>query len=285
MNVRNLIRKGSERIAPRWPDTPVLDASVILCSILGTERAKLLASYDREIDRDKEKTFFEAVEKRAAGYPVAYITGNKEFFGLDFSVSEGILIPRSDTEILVETVIKEAENLKNNPLLILDLCTGSGCIAIALKKSIPAAEVEASDISEISEKIFKKNCLSLKEKQINFIKSNLFENIKKKYDIIVSNPPYLTDRHVDEMVSLDWPEPESALRGGKDGLDFIRRITEEAGRFLKKGGLLAYEADPSQMDDIKQIMKVSGFEHIAEVNDLAGRKRVITGRYYGNGKN
>ena len=285
MDVRTLIRQGSEKIAPRWPDTPILDASVILCSILGIERAKLLASYNMEIDREIENSFFEAVEKRTSGYPVAYITGKKEFFGIDFKVSEGILIPRSDTEILVETVIEEAEKAANRPSLILDLCTGSGCIAIALKKNLPDSEIDASDISEISEKIFRKNCFLLKEKHINFIKSNLFENIEKKYDIIVSNPPYLTDRHVDEMVSLNWPEPESALRGGNDGLDFIKRITEESGRFLKKGGLLAYEADPSQMDYIRQIMKDCSFENIATVNDLAGRKRVITGRYYSNGKN
>ena len=281
MTVRDLIRKGSEKIAGRWPDTPILDSSVILCSILGTEREKLLASYDMEISTADADLFFKAVEKRRSGYPVAYITGKKEFFGFDFHVEEGILIPRADTEILVETVIMEAEASNIPSPMILDLCTGSGCIAIALKKSMPYAEIDASDISEISEKLFKKNCFSLNEKEINFIKSNLFENISKKYDIIVSNPPYLTDSHVDEMISGNWPEPESALKGGNDGLDFIRKITEEAGGFLRKNGLLAYEADPSQMDETGRIMKISGFKDISTVNDLAGRKRVITGRFYG----
>ena len=277
MTVRNLIRIGSEKIAPRWPDTPILDASVILCSLLGIRREKLLASYDIEIDTQTEADFKKAVEKRINGYPVAYITGRKEFFGLDFHVEEGILIPRSDTEILVETVIKAAEEAGTEKLSILDLCTGSGCIALALKKNIPFADIDASDISEISEYIFKKNCYVLNEKHIKFIKSNLFDNIVKKYDIIVSNPPYLTDIHVDGMLSGNWPEPESALRGGIDGLDFIRKITEKAGDYLKTGGILAYEADPSQMDIIKAIMTERGFQNITVIRDLAGRERVIKG--------
>ncbi len=278
MNVRNLIKLGSEKISPRWPDTPILDASVILCSILDIRREKLLASYDMEIDKKAEKEFFEAVEKRASGYPVAYITGKKEFYGLDFHVSEGILIPRSDTEILVETVIKSVESSGRKNLRILDLCTGSGCIAITLQKNIPDAVIDASDISEISEKIFRKNCFSLNEKKIKFIRSNLFEKINEKYDIIVSNPPYLTDSHVGEMISGNWPEPVTALSGGDDGLDFIRKITEQAVLHLEKGGLLAYEADPSQMKAIADIFGNNRFSDISIIRDLAGRERVITAR-------
>ncbi len=277
MTVRKLIELGSEKISHRWPDTPILDASVILCSILDISREKLLASYDMEIGKDDEYCFFEGTEKRAAGHPVAYITGKKEFFGLTFHVAEGILIPRSDTEILVETVIGKTETCFNKKTRILDLCTGSGCIAIALQKNIPEAVIDASDISEISEKIFKKNCFSLNEKKIKFIKSNLFEKITERYDIIVSNPPYLTDSHVNEMISGNWPEPESVLRGGKDGLDFIRLITDQAGDYLTEGGMLAYEADPSQMHMIEKIMAENSFMNISIVKDLAGRERVITG--------
>lgn len=280
MTVKNLLKQGAEKIAPRWPGTPVLDASVLLQNILGIEREKLLSSYDMKIGTGIEDLFNSAVEKRVSGYPVAYITGKKEFFGLDFEVAEGILVPRADTEILVETIIEAV--LKNHfekKISILDLCTGSGCIAIALKKNIPAADIDASDLSEKSEKIFRKNCFNLNEKEIRFIKSDLFENIGGKYDIIVSNPPYLTDEHVDEMISINWPEPESALRGGRDGLDFIRKITEEAVNFLNKDGLLAYEADPSQMDSIKTIMEKNEFSGINIIEDLTGRKRIITGSF------
>jgi release factor-specific protein-(glutamine-N5) methyltransferase len=280
MTVRDLLKQGSEKIAPRWPGTPVLDASVLLRNILGIEREKLLSSYDMKIESQVEDLFNSAVEKRVNGFPIAYITGKKEFFGLDFVVADGILIPRADTEILVETIIEAvSKNFPEQKISILDLCTGSGCIAIALKKNFPTADIDASDLSDISEKIFKKNCFNLNEKEIRFIKSDLFENIGRKYDIIVSNPPYLTDEHVDEMISINWPEPESALRGGRDGLDFIRKITEEAVHFLKKGGLLAYEADPSQMDSIKTIMEKNRFSGIKIIEDLAGRKRIITGNF------
>ena len=285
MTVRDLIRTGSEKIESRWKDTPVLDASVILCHILKISREKLLISYDMEIDNKTEDIFLKAVEKRISGNPVAYITGKKEFFGYDFYVKEGILVPRSDTEILVEEVLKAAEKSADKKIRILDLCTGSGCIAITLSKSLPGAVVDASDISDISEEIFRKNCFSLNEKKINFIKSNLFENITEKYDIIVSNPPYLTDSHVDKMIERDWPEPESALRGGSDGLDFIRIITKEAGNYLKSGGVLAYEADPSQMNKIEQIMKDNSFSEITVTEDLSRRKRVIKGSWTRNDKN
>ncbi len=278
MTVRKLLSEGAGAIKTRWPDTPQLDASVILQNILDIPREKLLSSYETEVDEENTSKFREAVEKRISGYPVAYITGKKEFFAIDFFVEEGILVPRSDTEILVGTVIDMAVSSGRGNISILDLCTGSGCIAISLKQNLPGACIEASDISEISERIFKKNCFNLLEKEIKFIKSNLFKNIKREYDIIVSNPPYLTDEHVDSMVSLNWPEPESALRGGGDeGLDFIREIISESKNHLSDGGIIALEADPSQMVRITDLLKINSFTGTVIKRDLAGRERVIAG--------
>ncbi|MCL2480400.1 MAG: peptide chain release factor N(5)-glutamine methyltransferase [Spirochaetaceae bacterium] len=287
MKIKDALMQASYKISKKWKDTPLLDAQVILQKIMGMTKEMLIASYNCDIHENILESFNMMVEKRVSGYPVAYITGEKEFFGRSFYVNENTLIPRRDTETIIETVLEESEKLiKETDLLsikILDLCTGSGCIAIILKSELgEKADVEASDISSETENIFYKNCENILGKKLLFHKSDLFNSITNRYHIIVSNPPYLKNIYVDEMVSNNWPEPEISLRGGNDGLDYIREIIEASVKHLEKGGLLCMEADPDQMDIIRELLIKNNFEYISIKKDLAQKERVIGGYYPGN---
>ena len=283
MKIKEALLQASCKISKKWPDTPLLDAQVLLQKTLNITKEILITSYDCDINEKNLEIFNKMTEKRVSGFPVAYITGTKEFFGLSFVVNEATLIPRRDTETLVEKILEEAGKIKSAvpymaPVKILDLCTGSGAVAIALKHELgEKADVEASDISGEIETLFYKNCENILGKKLPFYKSDLFNNIKNRYHIIVSNPPYLKNKHVDEMVSNKWPEPETALRGGDDGLDFIKKIIEGSGKYLEKEGLLCLEADPSQMDSIRELLQKNNFGYISIKKDMALRERVISG--------
>ena len=294
MKIKEALIEASCKISKKWADTPLLDAQVMLQKITGMTKEALLASYNCEINENILDTFNMMAEKRVSGYPVAYITGEKEFFGRSFYVNENTLIPRRDTETIIETVLEESAKLFKEinlpplrqpmlqpapqPIKILDLCTGSGCIAITLKSELgEKAIVEASDISEETENIFYKNCENILGKKLSFYKSDLFNSITNMYHIIVSNPPYLKNSYVDKMVSNNWPEPEISLRGGNDGLDFIRKIIKESEKHIEKGGMLCMEADPSQMNIIQELLIKNNFRYISIKKDMAQRERVISG--------
>ena len=221
------------------------------------------------------------IKERLNERPIAYIIGNREFMGLDFFVKEGVLIPRPDTETLVEEIINICNN--KSELNILDIGTGSGAITISLAKYLNDAHVTSADISDIALEIASKNAVSNDvNKKIDFIKSDIFSNISReeKFDIIVSNPPYIKKEDIpglDRQVK-DF-EPYNALEGGEDGLDFYRKITEESKYFLKNKGILAYEVGHDQASDVIQIMKENGFESIYTKCDLQGFERVVIGFY------
>lgn len=278
MTVRQALKEGAERLEGTGTDTARLDSSLLLCHSTGMTKEKLYASLPDEVSSGAELLFRELIEKRAAGYPVAYLTGKKEFFGLPFFIEEGVLCPRPDTELLVEKVLDLTEN--NSTLTeILDLCTGSGCIAIAIKAKGPASlNVSASDISTAAEKVFMRNNCTLTAGRITFTKSSLFENIEGTFDIIVTNPPYLTTAETEERVNEGWKEPSLALDGGSDGLDLIRTIIGEAPDYLNAGGYLLIEAHPAQMESMKFCMEQKGFADIVILKDLPGLDRVICGR-------
>lgn len=281
MTIRQAITEGTQKIAIRWPETPYLDACVILASVLGSTREKLLASLADTLDAADYQAFMQGVEARAAGSPVAYITHHQEFYALDFYVDNRVLVPRADTEILVETAL----GWIGPGSRVLDLCTGSGCIAIAIKHSVPEARVEASDISDGALAVFRRNAETLLSGQLKgqivTYKSDLLSSITGKYDVIVSNPPYLTRSETARMENASWPEPKLALDGGEDGLDFIRRIIAEAAGHLLPGGRLLFEADPAQMGAIKIEFEKYKYNDIIIRKDLAGRDRVIAGCYSG----
>lgn len=281
MTIRQAINTGTEKISLRWPETPYLDASVILASVLGSTREKLLASLADTIEPKDYETFLKGVEERAGGSPVAYITHRQEFYTLDFYVDNRVLVPRADTEILVETALSYIKPGSR----VLDLCTGSGCIAIAIKHTVPEARVEASDISDAALAVFLRNEESILsghlKDQIVTYKSDLLTSVPGKFDVIVSNPPYLTCSETTKMKEKNWPEPQLALNGGTDGLDFIRRIITDAREHLAADGRLLFEADPAQMSAIKLEFEKYKYNDIIITKDLAGRDRVIAGCYSG----
>ena len=277
MTIREALAAGSERIAERWETTPQLDAQVILASLLGCSRAKLLASLTDPITDQDYQNFMKQVEVRYSGAPVAYITRHQEFYALDFQVDSNVLVPRADTEILVETALTYIKPGTR----VLDLCTGSGCIAIAIKHTVPEAIVTASDISDSALRLCRLNAESILSGQIVTQKSDLLKSIENTFDVIVSNPPYLTRHETRRMKESGWPEPELVLDGGLDGLDFIRSIIASAPRNLTPGGRLLFEADPAQMEAIKFEFEKYKYNDILIRKDLAGRDRVIAGCYCG----
>jgi release factor glutamine methyltransferase len=278
MKIKEVLLYASKIIVTRWKDTPLLDAQVIMQNLMGIPKESLITLYNENFPNNLVTKFNAMVEKRVEGFPVAYLTNKKEFYGRIFYVDNSVLIPRADTEILVETAIKSAEKIIKEHIKILDLCTGSGCIAITLKCELgDKATVEAADISGNAKNVFLKNCKNLFAGNIVFYKSNLFEAIHDKYDIIVSNPPYLCDFYVNEMIKNNWPEPEIALRGGDDGLKLIKKIIEESQKYIEHGGCLCMEADPGQMKNIEKHLTSNNFNNVYIEKDLAGKERVITG--------
>jgi release factor glutamine methyltransferase len=215
--------------------------------------------------------------------PVQYVMGKTEFCGLDFVVNENVLIPRPETELLVGTGVDFASAITNiqHPIRILDLCTGSGCVAIALTKRIPGCKIVASDISEEALGVARLNA----EKHgfrdsIEFVKSDLFADLKGSFDIILSNPPYISGPEFSDLPDEVLKEPRIALYGGEDGLDFYHRIFACAGRFLKSGGHLALEAGYGQFDAIKDIIASSeGFEFIGATKDFNDIDRIIAAKW------
>lgn len=213
--------------------------------------------------------------RRSEHVPLQYLTNEQEFMGFKFKVNENVLIPRQDTEILVE----EAVNRLKPSMRVLDMCTGSGCIAVSLKKLVRDIEVTAADISSKALAVAIENA-ELNSADIEFIQSDLFENVRGKFDIIVSNPPYIPSETVDVLMEeVREHEPRLALDGMSDGLYFYRLIVRESTRFLEDNGFLMLEIGHDQREAVINIMKEAGFKAVTGIKDLAGLDRVVIGSY------
>lgn len=280
MNIRDAIVEYSKQL-DIISDTPRLDVEILLQKALGgVDRLYIHLNLSKELEIEQEEIFLRLIEERLKGRPIAYIVNNREFMGLDFYVKEGVLIPRPDTEILVEEIIELCKG--KDDLDILDIGTGSGAITVSLAKYIEKSRLTSLDISEIALEIAKKNAKSNGViDKINFIKSDLFQQIvgtNLKFDIIVSNPPYIRKRDIDELhTQVKDYEPYNALEGGIDGLDFYRNITEQSKNYLKPGGILAYEVGHDQAEEVVKIMQNNGYNKIYIKKDLQGIDRVVIG--------
>lgn len=280
MNIRDIIVEYSKQL-DIISDTPRLDVEILLQKALGgVDRLYIHLNLSKELEIEQEEIFLRFIEERLKGRPIAYIVNNREFMGLDFYVKEGVLIPRPDTEILVEEIIELCKG--KDDLDILDIGTGSGAITVSLAKYIEKSRLTSLDISEIALEIAKKNAKSNGViDKINFIKSDLFQQIvgtNLKFDIIVSNPPYIRKRDIDELhTQVKDYEPYNALEGGIDGLDFYRNITEQSKNYLKPGGILAYEVGHDQAEEVVKIMQNNGYNKIYIKKDLQGIDRVVIG--------
>lgn len=295
MLLRNLLEEYSKKLSKSSP-TPLLDVEILISHIMGyTDKIQLMLNYNSDIDEDTLSSFLKLFEKRLESMPIAYIINNKEFMGLNFYVDENVLIPRPDTEVIVEECIhilnkfcNDVENSKKDcdNINFLDMCTGSGAIAISSYKICNTPDkinFYAADISKNALNIANENSINLGSK-INFIESDLFSNnffksMKNKFDIIVSNPPYIEDMVIPTLDSdvKDY-EPILALSGGSDGMFFYNRIIEESVNFLKPNGYLIFEAGHDQSEKIKMKMIEYGFKDIYTKKDIQGFERAVIGR-------
>lgn len=271
MNVKEAIKYGIDNL--KNIDDKSLKVRLILSHFMNVEKNYLITHDDEELSDEIEEKYKQGIEKLSKDIPLQYITNTQEFYGMKFKINENVLIPRYDTEILIEETLKLAKDQDK----ILDMCTGSGIIAITLAKNVEKANVFACDISLEALKVAKENN-ELHNANVKFINSNLFENIEEKnFDIIVSNPPYITEKEMQELENQVRKEPELALYGGVDGLDFYRKITENAKEYLKKEGLLIFEIGYKQKEDVSKILIENKFKNIKCVKDLQGLDRVIIG--------
>lgn len=274
MTIKQAITKGMIMLKSNNVESPKLKARLLLQYVLDKPRQYIIVYDNKEIDKHQQWQYFVNIEKLTKGIPLQHITHRQEFMKMDFFVDENVLIPRSDTEILVEEVIKIAQ--KYNSPRILDLCTGSGAIAISLKKFVPNADITAVDISEKALEIAQKNAEKL-EAKINFVKSDLFDKLdNKKFDIIVSNPPYIRKDEIKKLSEEVQKEPKIALDGGEDGLDFYRIIAEQAINYLKTGSFLCFEIGYNQKNDVIKIIEdEQNYKNTYCKKDLYGNDRII----------
>lgn len=252
-----------------------IDARVIMCSVLNCDKLFLTVHRDDEMAKENEDKFFKLVKRRSIHEPLGYILNYKEFMSLDFYVDKNVLIPRPDTEILVEKVISFFEG---KAPCIIDMCTGSGAIAVSLAKYIPNSSVTGLDISEEVLKIAKLNAeKNGVENQCSFVLHDALKPYEFMADAIVSNPPYIPTEVVKGLdKTVKEFEPYIALDGGDDGLMFYRAITENSKYSLKQGGLLAFEVGVDLADEVCTLME-SEFSDIGTIRDLAGIERVVYG--------
>ncbi|TGY40597.1 peptide chain release factor N(5)-glutamine methyltransferase [Clostridium sartagoforme] len=281
-NIGELLENGSKVLKDNDVDTYILDAQLLLGMVLAKDKIYLITNRDKEVSVKDEKEYLNLIEKRSKKMPIKYILGETEFMGIDLDVEEGVLIPRGDTEVLVEEVLSIIN--EEDSLDVCDLCSGSGAIGISLailRKNIKVDEIDNYDIPE---KVTKSNILKhALENRVKFIKSNLLREVikqEKKYDIIVSNPPYIKASEIDNLMDdVKVYEPHIALDGGEDGLVFYRKIIKESKLALKDNGLLAFEIGHDQGESVKKLMEEEGFSNIRLVKDLAGLDRVLLGYF------
>ena len=261
-----------------------LDAWYLFEHVFGISRMQyfMCASQKAEAAPETLRQFEEGITRRGQREPLQHILGTQEFMGLEFYVNRHTLIPRQDTETLVELVL---ERHKEKQISLLDMCTGSGCIAISLAKLGGYAHVEAADISEEALKVAKKNAGALlgEETAIRFRHSDMFsafDMTEDKFDIIVSNPPYIPSDVIEELEPevRDF-EPRSALDGTEDGLFFYELLARECGRFLKENGAVYFEIGHDQGEAVENLLKANGFTDTKVIKDLAGNDRVVLGGY------
>ncbi len=273
MNRKEAYELGIKTLTEVGIEEAKSDTLLLLDAICHVSRNDILVHGEIELEAEMVEAFKVALKKRCTRIPVQHITGVQNFMGLDFEVNEHVLIPRFDTEILVEEVMKEL----HDGFSILDMCTGSGCILLSLLKYSNNCGGVGVDISENALAVAKENQKRL-GLEASFVQSDLFEQITEKYDIIVSNPPYIRSDVIPTLMEeVRLYEPILALDGTEDGLFFYRKIVEESPAYLNGGGSLFFEIGYDQGDAVKNLMEEKGFKNVKVVKDYAGLDRVVFG--------
>ena len=275
MKIENILKQSQASLPDS--ETSHLDVEVLLSHILQKPREYLRAHSEAELTQLQSKAFEKLLAKRKTGAPIAYLVGHQEFWSLDFLVNESVLIPRPETELLVETVLARFPADKN--IQLLDLGTGSGAIAIAIAHEKSAWEILATDQSADSLNLAKENASRLNVNNVQFILSDWFSKVpEKKFDAIISNPPYVAEGDVHLLKGDVRFEPQDALVSGQDGLSDIRLIVSQARNYLTQYGMLAIEHGFDQASDVRDVFKASHYHEIKSVKDLSGVERVCIGR-------
>lgn len=272
MQIQEILSSTIKQLNSNNVEEPNNKAKRLLAFVLNVPKEFLIINDNKELNKKQEVKYKKFIERLIQGEPIQYIIGKQEFMGIDLIVTNDVLIPQPDTEILVEETIKVAKQYDKPK--ILDLCTGSGAIAIAIKKYIPEAEIVASDLSSKALRIANNND---RTKKIRFILSDLFENINEKFDIIVSNPPYIKTEEIKTLSKEVQNEPLMALDGGQDGLYFYEKIIKQANSYLNQNGYLCLEIGENQKNEIIKKIQYNGkYTNIQTYKDLGGNDRVIT---------
>lgn len=282
LTLTQLYKEGAKKLKDAGIGDAALDAWYLLEYVTGISKAMYYADSEKEVSPESAQKYMAYIEDRSEHTPLQHITGEQEFMGYSFLVNEHVLIPRQDTEVLVE----EAMKVIRPGMRILDMCTGSGCILLSILKMekeryyISDLEGTGADISGDALKVAEKN----RERLVvdaTFLQSDLFENIsgEETYDVIVSNPPYIQTSVIEELEEeVRLHDPYIALDGKEDGLFFYRKIIEDAKKYLKPQGWLLFEIGYDQAEAVSQLMEVAGYEQIIVKKDLAGLDRVVSGR-------
>ena len=278
MTINQIYIKGKLILKEAGNENPAFDCMCILQHCFSINRHYLIMNGNTEADRDKEKNFFNFISKRAKGYPLQYLLGEWEFMGLKFIVGEGVLIPREDTEALVNECLMHISK-KEKPE-VLDLCAGSGAIGISIASLKKDSYVTCVEYSDDAFEYLKKNVINNNVDNVSCIKGDIFKDISslknKKFDAIVSNPPYIKTSEIDSLQVEVRYEPHIALDGGEDGLSFYRVISQKwVKEYLKIGGLVAVEIGMGQGGDVKKIFEDAKLSNIQLANDIHGIKRVV----------
>lgn len=280
MTYRECYEKGCHILNEAGIEESTLDARLLLEAVCGTDRNDLLAHGEQPVMSQAEEKYLNWIRQRAEHIPLQQLTGEQDFMGLTFSVNEHVLIPRQDTEILVEEVLKEL----HDRMRILDMCTGSGCILLSLLHYSNDCEGLGVDLSAEALEVAERNVLKVltpeKAEHAHFLQSDLFEKVEGKFEIIVSNPPYIASAEVEKLMpEVRDHEPRMALDGTEDGLHFYRRIIKEAGKHLVNSGMLFFEIGYDQGQAVSELMRAGGYREVQVVQDYAGLDRVVLGTY------
>ncbi len=273
--VRDIINKAQNTLEAAGIADSQVDSWLLAEFVFGITRAKYYANMQMTVDGKSAEKYNELVNQRAGHIPLQHLVGTQEFMGLTFKVNENVLIPRQDTELLVENV---ADCLGNGVRTVLDMCTGSGCIAVSIDRLSKDSKVTAVDISEKALEVAQENN-RFNNANVTFIQSDLFTNVTGRYDIIVSNPPYIrTDEIPKLMEEVKSHEPVMALDGMEDGLYFYKKICNEASDYLNDNGKIFFEIGYDQGDDVSEILRQNRFCNIEVLKDLSGNDRVVIAR-------
>lgn len=279
ITIKEALNEAYQKLKNRNIESYKIDAQILLYTVLNTDRVFILSNGEKELSKEDYDNFTQLIKKREEKIPIAYLISKGDFMGIDLVVESGVLIPRGETEILVEVAL---EFLKDkSDIKVLDMCAGSGCVGIAIAMNNLKTQIIETDISNVSKKIVNINVdkYDLKDR-VQFVSSDLFENIdkKSKFDIIVSNPPYIETEEINNLMEdVKNYEPHIALDGGNDGLQFYRKITKEAGYFLKENGMLAFETGYKQGKEVESLLKKNGYKNIKILKDLSGHDRIVHG--------